>query len=449
MTSTDPVVVVGAGITGLVAAYRLTQRGIPNVVLESDTRSGGKLHTQPFVGAAVETGPDAMLARVPWGVDLLAELGIPVIAPATGKAYVWWNNQLNPIPDGLVLGVPAGLVGLARSPLLSLRGKLRASVEPVLPRRDPDDNLGTFIRGRFGSEVAERLVDPLIGGINAGDADRLSLSASAPQIADAAQRHRSLLVGLRRNRPATAIEAPVFLSPVAGFSSVVDALLRQLPDVRMSSPAVSVERTPNGWLVNNVPARAVILATPAFVSSNLLATHSPEASRLLGAIDYASVAMVTLAFPRNRVSHPLDAAGYLVPKPQQRHITACSFGSTKWPHWATDDHVVLRVSLGRFGDTHALTGGDNELIGRAVADIRTTLGLTGDPADARVTRWPRSFPQYEPGHQQRIEAIRCLLATDTPGVVVAGAAFDGVGIPACIRQAEQAISAIQLGAEPN
>jgi oxygen-dependent protoporphyrinogen oxidase len=449
------VVVIGGGITGLTAALRLRQ--VPNppdvILLESSNRLGGKILTTPFAGLpAVDAGPDAVLARVPWATDLFTELGLgdELVAPAVASASIWWDHVLHPIPDGLVLGVPAGLPSLARSKLLTGRGKARAAVEPLRPRGlgGIADNLGAAVRHRFGDEVLERLVDPLLGGINAGDADRLSLSAAAPQIAEVAARHRSLLLGLRLTRPAfprraKAAPPPVFLTPRAGLGSVIERLTARLGDVdvRLGHSVDRIGRTPGGWRIDGIEADAIILAAPAGSAATVLRGVSSTAARLLGGIPYASVAMVTLAFDRPDVGHSLDGSGYLVPKPQQKTVTACSFGSSKWPHWQTAGQVIVRASLGRDGNDDVLDGRDEEIVATAVDELREPLQLRSDPVATRVTRWPQAFPQYRPGHLERVKAIDETMARDAAGIVVAGAAYRGVGIPACIRQGGEAARA--------
>jgi oxygen-dependent protoporphyrinogen oxidase len=449
------VAVIGGGITGLTAAYRLAGPDRHVVVLEADDRLGGKIRTSPFAGlAAVDEGPDAVLARVPWGVGLLREVGLgdTLVSPAVGTAYVWWNGRLHTIPEGLVLGVPAGLGGLARSRLLSWPGKLRAALEPVLPRRDAHDSLGGLVRQRFGDEVAERLVDPLVGGINAGDADHLSLATAVPQLATAAASHRSLLLGLR-SQPAPPRDPanPVFVTPRDGLGALVAAVAeRSLAtgvEIRTGAPVEVLEplgarrwRVAGPWGAEEVDA--VVLAAPAFAAGPLLATVSPEAARLLATVAHASVVMATLAFPAAAVQRPLDASGHLVPKPAQRHVTAVSWGSTKWAHWRVPGQVLFRVSLGRFGDEHTIGWSDEAVVAGAMEDLSAQLGIDVEPSAVRITRWNRAFPQYEPGHGERVAAIEAAVSRDAPGVVVAGAAYRGVGIPACINQAQQAASAV-------
>lgn len=443
------VVVVGGGMTGLAAAWELHRHpSRPEVTLiEATQRLGGKIRATPFAGLpAVDEGADAFLARVPWATELCAELGLDdLVSPATGRAYVWWNRRMHRIPDGLVLGVPKGLGGLARSSLMTWPGKARAAIEPLVPRRPTDDELGATIRYRFGAEVLERLVGPLVGGINAGDADRLSLAATTPQLAEAARRSRSLLLALRRTPPAA--PGPIFLAPRGGMQTLVDALAADLDgvdgvDVRLGRPAGKLEPDGARWRVDDLVADAVIVTTPAWAAAPLIHPVSPEAARHLAGIDYASVALVTLAFDENDVARPLDGSGHLVPKAVQRHVTACSWGSTKWTGWKRGGQVILRASLGRDGDRHALEGTDDDLVSLAVADLSEHLGIGGDPLHQRVSRWERSFPQYRPGHNERIAAFGDVLRREADGVVVTGAAFAGLGIPACVRQGRDAARAV-------
>ncbi|HEY1279678.1 MAG TPA: protoporphyrinogen oxidase, partial [Acidimicrobiales bacterium] len=277
------VVVVGGGITGLAAAFELTQQTEPPAVtvLEASDRLGGKILTTKFEGRPVDAGADSVLARVPWAVDLLRELGMgdELIAPATGRAFVWWRGALHAIPPGLVLGVPTGLPALGRSGLLSWRGKARAAVEPLLPRTDGDDDLGLTVRQRFGAEVYDRLVGPLVGSINAADPARISLAATAPQLAEAVARHRSLLLGLRT--PSRARAGPVFLTHPAGLGRVVERLETRLrdagADLRLDTPAGVIERTAAGYTAAGIEADAVVLTTPADSAAASLATVAPEA----------------------------------------------------------------------------------------------------------------------------------------------------------------------------
>lgn len=446
------VAVIGGGITGLATAWQLAADGVDTVVFEAADRFGGKIQTSPFGGLErLEEGPDAFLARVPWATQLARELGLTddeLTSPATGSAYVAHHGRLHSIPAGLVLGVPAGLTGLARSPLMSWRGKLRAGLDLVLPRRSVEhDSLGRTIRERFGAEVLELLVDPLVGSINAGDSDHLSLRASTPQIAPVAERSRSLLLGLRSAAPSgPAASGPVFLAPRAGLSELPRRLVEQLPgrgvELRPGTPVGRIERDGAGFRVDGEPFAAVVMACPTFVAADLLTGLADGAVPGLRSIEHAGVVMVTLRLddPATVARLPVGS-GYLVPKPDQMHVTAVSFASRKWTHWSPPaGGEVLRVSLGRLGNQAPLDFDDATCAEVVARELAQHLGLTSPltPAEVRVSRWPSAFPQYEPGHLDRVDAIERAVAREVPGLVLAGAGYRGVGVPACIRQGTEA-----------
>ncbi len=450
------VAVVGGGITGLAAAHALQAAGAEVVLLEAGDRLGGKIHTEDFDGLPVDTGPDAFLARVPWATALCRELGLgdQLVSPSSG-AWIWSRGRLHALPDGLVLGVPARLRPLARSGILSPLGRARAGLDVVLPRRtgragDGDVAVGRLVRARLGHEVAERLVDPLVGGINAGDADHLSTAAAVPQLADVARRHRSLVLGLRAQRRANPPDpaAPVFYSLPGGLGVLVDALAAALGavDVRMRTRVTALTPAPGGFRLDtegpdgpaDLPVGAVVLATPAFVTAPLLAGHVPAAAAHLGAIEHASVALTLMAFPSAAVPGPLEGTGLLVPRPERTLTTAVTWASSKWPHLARPDRVLLRVSAGRHGDRRALELDDGDLVSALLPELERIMGIRDAPAGWRVHRWERSFPQYTPGHLDRVAAVEAAVAEALPGVALAGAAYRGVGIPACIRQGQQA-----------
>jgi oxygen-dependent protoporphyrinogen oxidase len=444
------VVVVGGGIAGLAAALALLdddgdalgRENVTVTVLEAQERAGGKIRTSPFAGvAAVDEGADAFLARVPDATDLARRVGLGerLTSPAAGSAAVWWNG-LQPIPDGLMLGLPTGALSLARSRLLSLRGKLRAATEPLRPRTaDADDSLGRYVRSRFGSEVHERLVDPLIGSIYATDTDRFSLDA-VPQIAELASRSRSVVLAARHRPPAP--PGPVFHTPHGGMGELVDAAAAQIValggEIRTGAPCTALERDAHGWSVDGVDADAVVLACPAEQAAGLLAQLRPVAARDLASIEYADVALVTIALPTTEWPERLAGlSGYLVPKPVQRLVTAVSFGSQKWAHWRTDDSVVLRVSLGRDA-LPVLHLSDETLVDACLAEVAGHLGLDLQPSATRVSRWRGAFPQYRPHHHDLVGRITASLP-DT--ITLAGASYHGIGIPACIRSGRAAADA--------
>jgi protoporphyrinogen/coproporphyrinogen III oxidase len=443
MTADRHIAVVGAGITGLAAALAAVDAGAQVTVFESDDRLGGLIRTAPFAGhAAIDEGADAVLARVPWGVDLAGRVGLEnaLTSPATGKAAVWWNG-LHDIPEGLLLGVPTGIRGLARSPLLTTRGKVRAATEVLRRRIGPEvDTIGHYVRARFGDEVHERLVDPLIGSIYAADTDDFSLAA-VPQLAELAGRSRSVLLSARIRPPAA--QGPVFYAPRQGVGALVDAagaaIMAGGAAINYRSPVVELAADGQRWRVNGELFDGVILASPARHAAALLTVVSPAASTTLRAIPTADVVVLTLAVPLVDWPDRLSMlSGYLVPKPQQRLVTAASFASQKWAHWADGQQVILRVSLGRDG-LPVLHLGDDELIAVALDDLRRHSGVDLQPSAIRITRTPHAFPQYRPHHGTTIAAAERSLPA---GLALAGASYHGIGIPACIRSGQAAATAV-------
>jgi oxygen-dependent protoporphyrinogen oxidase len=417
------VAIVGGGITGLAAAWDLAGRGHDVTLYEAADRLGGKIRTDAFAGVPTEAGPDAVLARVPWAARHVSELGLDgeVVHPATGSASIWSRGRLRPLPDGLVLGVPGRLLPVARSGILSPLGMARAGLDVVLPKHASDDpSVADVIAGRFGREVLEKLVDPLVSGINAGRADRLSLDAVAPDVAAAARDNRSLLLALRK-RPPVDRTKPVFLSIAGGLQRLVERLEEALRergvDVRTGTPVTALP-----------DADAVVLTVPAFAAADLV---DGPAGDELRAIEYASVSLATMTYP----AVPLEGSGFLVPRREGWLMTAGTFVSTKWPARRPDGQVMIRCSAGRFGDDRHLELDETALVERLHRELSRAVDLRGaPPIDWRVDRWPRSFPQSEPGHLARVARIEDALP---PHVFVAGAAYRGVGIASCIRQARE------------
>jgi len=448
-------VVAGAGISGLAGALALREAGFDVTVLEASARAGGKIRTSPFAGSPVDEGPDAFLARVPHAVDLCRRLGLgdDLVSPGTGQASLWIGDALRPIPAGLVLGVPADFEPLAASGLLSPDGLARAMAEPDLPGEPltGDVTIGELIRARYGPEVLERLVDPLLGGINAGRSEELSLDVGAAQLAAIARRSASLTVGLREQRAANPPDpsAPVFYAPRGGMNTLVDALVARLGalgvEIHFDAAVMAIERTngSGGYVVvtdggERIDADRVLVTTPAFVAGPLLSPLSAAAGEHLAAVRYASVSLVTLAYDDKAVTRPLDGSGFLVPRTEGRLLTAGSIFSNKWPHVAPPATVVVRASAGRFGDERALEMSDDDLVAAVHDELSQVLGLDAAPREVRVSRFTHSFPQFPAGHLDRVAALESALAADAPGIALAGAHLRGVGIPACIGGATTA-----------
>jgi oxygen-dependent protoporphyrinogen oxidase len=447
------VAVIGGGIAGLAAAWELVSGPAPaEVTVFEPDRLGGKLRTSPFAGHPVDEGADAFIGRLPDGIRLCAELGIEseLIAPSAGKALVWVGGCLRELPEGLVLGVPARLGPVLRSGLLSPAGIVRAGLDLVLPATawPPDLAVADLVERRLGRQVAMRLVDPLLGGIHAGSTEQLSVEATAPQLAGAARRSRSLLLSLRHAAPPP---GPTFLAPTAGMGRLVKRLVEALQAGGVAfeeAAAGRLRREPDGR-ISVEPAGVfdrVVVAVPAFAAGTMLAESCPTAAAELAAIPSASVTLVTLAYPRGALAVPDGTSGILVPRAEGRLMTACSFGSLKWPHWSAPDVTVLRVSAGRYGDRRALDMADDELVARLGGEVAAALRTTAAPTEWRVSRWPASFPQYLVGHLERVARLERALTVDLPGVAVAGAAYRGSGIPACIASGRRAAELVSAGA---
>lgn len=456
MTASDThvshVVIIGGGITGLAAAAELAQHhpGVDVSILERDDRLGGVIHASPFAGLpSVDESADAFLLRSPSATELATLVGIgrDLVHPSTGEAYIW-HDELHDIPSHTVLGVPASLRSIWSTPIYSPRGKLRASLEPLLPRRvgRSTESLGGAIRARCGDEVLERVVDPLVGGIYATDTDAFSVHGM-PQLDDLLNGRRSLMSGAREMLTARRDAGPVFGAPRGGMSALIAATANF---VRTRGTAVHtdwhvdhVHRAGGGRFIvagnkGEIVADAVIVASPARHSANLVSSLSSDASAMLARREHASIVMVTLAVSRSQWPEWLTGSGYLVTKPRQTAITAASFASNKWSHLrGADDSMILRVSLGR--DGMPMHHHDDEtLVQLALADLNWHLDLDLQPHAQRITRWVESFPQYRPGHEAAVARVDDMLRRDAPGVVLAGASYRGIGIPACIADGRRA-----------
>ncbi|MXZ84675.1 MAG: protoporphyrinogen oxidase [Acidimicrobiia bacterium] len=433
------VAVVGAGITGLAAGYEAAKAGAEVLVYEATERPGGRILTTKLTGQPVDAGADAFLARVPWATELCQELGLgaELISPAQRTAFVYSRGALRALPLPNVLGVPLDFDALAASGIVSSEGVDRVRLEPDLAGSPlvGDQSVGELVRRRLGDELADRLVDPLIGGINASSIDDLSVQAAVPQLAEAASRGTSLVQELRRLAASSTADpaAPVFYTLPDGLGRLTDELADRLGNrLRLSSPVADL---------GEMDADQMIVTLPADAARALVAPVSPRTAELLGTIDYASVVLVTLAYDAIDVNHPMEGSGYLVPAVEGRTITACSWASSKWAHVGSPETVVLRVSAGRYGDDRALALDDVALVGAVRTDLAATMGLNAEPHEVRISRWERSLPQFRPGHLELVADIEQSLANDAPWVQVTGAWARGLGIPACIHQGRQAAQA--------
>jgi len=460
------IAIVGGGIAGLAAAYFLRDHAPDQApgqatitVLESSPRLGGKLAVSEVAGVGVDSGAEALLARRPEGIDLIAELGLAdqLRQPGTTSARLWTRGQFRSLPRRQFMGVPGDLDELERTAIISPAGLARARAETLPDEPRPAANSGDvsvarYVGDRLGSEVVDRLVEPLLGGVYAGRPDQLSFDATLPVLAKASRDHRSLvdtvrnIAGVSSAQPEPDLPAPpVFTTLAAGLGTLPLVLAKaSRATFRTMATVRELARTPTGWRLTIGPTiapehlevDAVILALPARPASRLIARVDTATAAALAGIEYASMAIITLAYPASAFPVPLSGSGYLVPAVDGRPVKAATFSTIKWPHLATDVHIV-RCSVGRIGEEAVLQRDDADLVALAAADFAAATGATGAPVDSRVTRWGGGLPQYTVGHLDRVAAIRSGIAA-LGGLAVCGAAYDGIGIPACIASARMA-----------
>ena len=461
------VVIVGGGITGLAAAYRLQAQPIAVTLLEQSGRLGGKIQTERRDGFVVELGPDIFLARKPRGIGLCRDLGLADRIQETNTtrrgSYIQKDGELHRLPEGLSGLVPTRLGPMMRSPLLSARGKLRLAMDWIRPpRRDEaDESVGGFITRRLGEEAYTNLVEPLLGGIYGGDGHTLSLQATFPQLRAAEREHGSLLRGLLKTRAApspTASWGTAFVTLRDGMDALIAGLAAHLTgvDIRLNQPVHKVTRVGDGYAVHTgeaAPVRAdvVVITTPAHAAGPLLASLDGPLAEELSAIPHGSTMTLSMAFRAADVPRPLDAYGYIIPRSEGKPVLACTWSSTKIPGRAPEGMVLLRVFVGR-SDLHAVfERNDEAILALARAELKAMLGITAMPLFYRLCRWRRAMPQYVLGHPERVARIEQRQAAH-PGLFLAGASYRGVGIPDCIqdgeRAAQQALSFLDAAKTP-
>jgi oxygen-dependent protoporphyrinogen oxidase len=454
------VAIVGGGISGLAAAWRLT-RLAPDVavtVFERDQRLGGKIVTHRIDGFTIEGGPDSFLSVKPRGVGLCQELGLSESLQGTVEAnrrtFVMKQGMLYPLPEGLTGLIPSRLGPIARSDLLSPLGKARLAMDFIIPPRRSagDEPLAAFIQRRLGGEVYARLIEPLMAGIYAGDGRQLSLMATFPQLREAERRHGGLIRGVlaaRRNAP-TASPGPGFLTPRDGTGAIVAALEHRLRDagvqVRPRREITGLEPAETGYRLTisgkeQASFEAVILATPAWATAKLVRPIDAEAARALAAIPHVSSATISLGYRADDLTRLPDGYGYVVPRVERRPVLACTWTSNKWARRAPEGHILMRAFVGRAGQPDPLDSSDDELIEAAREEFRDVLGLTAEPVVSLVSRWPMGMPQYTMGHLDRVALATSRLAA-SPTLALAGNGYHGVGIPDCIASGERAAESV-------
>lgn len=465
------VAVIGGGIAGLSAAWSLVsdrQADADIIVYESSPSVGGKLRLNEIEGLSLDAGAESMLAVRPEAIALTKAVGLgsSIVNPATTSAAVYSRGELRPLPAGLISGIPTDLRALAASDILSVPGLLRIPLDHVLPKTSiPGDvSVGDYVATRMGREVVDRLVEPMLGGVYAGRAEELSLEMTVPALYRLARRERSLLAAAKEARktgaaPSGARRGPVFAGISGGVGRLPIALAERLErrgvTIDRGTEVTGIRRTSRGWRVltgekgdrEGRTVDAIVLAVPAPVAAKLLRKVNSAAASGLDTVGYASVALTTFLYAPEEVSARVQGSGFLVPPVEGFSVKAATFASRKWAWVARTGAVgrkrgsdkrsfmVVRASLGRFGEPGLLQRSDEELAALAAKELSHLAGLPAKPLVSRVNRWDDALPQYTVGHRGRMALVREALV-DTPGLAVCGAAYDGVGIAACIGSAQ-------------
>lgn len=454
-------IIVGGGISGLVAAYRLLQSGGAEVVLlEASDRLGGNIRTSRSEGLLLDGGPDSWVASKPQATALCRELGLGDRLVGTQsenrRVYVSRGGKLIPMPEGLVLGLPTRIRPFLETKLLSPQAKARVLAETLFQKGpEGDPSIMAFLEERFGREMAEVVLEPLLGGVYSGDGNALSLKAAFPQLAEMAQKHGSLVRAMRAmgrarasSKPSSNAPTSPFLTLRGGMGELVEALTRAIGEdvIRLGAKVASVQEGEGGFEVRleggeSLYGEHVIIAAPAHAASRMLAPLDHDLSHELYGIPYVSTATVTLAYKRGDIAHPLDATGYLVPVRERKHVMAGTFVSSKWPERAEPGTGLLRAFVGGGHDPEVLENDDAKIVRLVRGEIEPLLSIRGEPLLERVVRFDRASPQPVVGHLARMERIAARLRMH-PGLFVIGNAYEGIGIPDCVRHAENAAKAI-------
>lgn len=453
------VIIVGGGITGLVAAWELQQQGIDYTLLEASNRLGGKIITERTDGFIIEAGADSFLAQKPWAWQLCHEIGLDLIGTndAHRSVYVLRGGKLHLMPRGMRLIVPLDAAGLLESSLLSDAGKRRMLDEVHIPPREnasdtDDESLASFVERRFGPEALEVFGESLLAGIHVADPRKLSMAAAFPQYLQYERTHGSVIRGTQNATPPTpdpAAPNTAFVSPRNGMIELVETLQSRLTgDVRIGQAVSRIDSDRSVILSNGdrLPADVLIVTVPAHAASRMIQPIVPALAGKLSAITALSSGTVSLGFRRDQVDHPLDGFGFVIPHSESTHIRACTWSSTKLAGRAPDGYVLIRVFIGGFGHEQDVNLPDDQQIALARDALQQIMGIHAEPAISRVFRWREANPQYEVGHLQRVAEMKAL---SPPWLYLTGCTYNGVGIPDCVRQGrETAQKVIEYLREP-
>lgn len=462
------VVIIGGGIAGLSAAYSLREHQPKGaefeiVLLERKDTLGGNIKTERAGGFLIEGGPDCFLSEKPWAMELCKRLGLTDNLLPTNegnrKTFVLSKGRLHELPEGVILMIPTKILPLATSTLISLSGKIRMGMEFFIPKRKEkgDETLGDFVRRRLGAEALEKIAEPLVAGVHAGDPETMSIRASFPKFVQLEEDHGSLIRGMLKrmaqmkrpggHKPAAkpGPRVTMFMTLKEGLSLLIDTLIERLskaPNTKICKGSVATTLSQKGdkfevGIENGKPIEAdsVIVAAPAYAASSLLSTFDRDLSEKLLTIPYVSTATVSIAFKRSDVKHPLNGFGFVVPRTEGRRIMAATWTSVKFKYRAPEDSVLIRCFVGGSKNAELVSLSDEEMIAMVRKELKEIMGIDAAPALARVFRWINSMPQYTIGHEERIAWVEDRL-TRHPGLYLTGSAYHGIGISDSVRYGE-------------
>jgi oxygen-dependent protoporphyrinogen oxidase len=450
------VVIIGGGISGLSTAYYLSRRGVPSTLIESRPRLGGVIQTEHIEGCTIEAGPDSFISAKPAALELIRELGLAdeVIGSNdySRKTYVWKGGRLVPLPEGLMMMVPTRIMPLVTTPLLGWTTKLRMGLELLWAPRPPngDQSVAEFIRQHYGAEAVDYLAEPLLSGIYGGNPSELSVTSVLPRFVTLAREYGSLTRGVlaeRAKAPKTSgPPAPLFRTLKGGLSQMTDALTAAIQKqvVVHQARAQAVERAPSGFRVRVadewLEAEHLVIATEAYSGSALLRNVDGRLAELLGSVPYSSSMTVALGFDAKDFAQAPEGHGFLVPKKERQRLMACTWVGMKFPYRVPEGKIVARCFLGGMEDAEVLAESDEAVSAIVTRELEEIAGVRAHPKFVRIARWPRSMAQYTVGHPQRLAEMEARAAA-IPGLHLAGNAYEGIGIPDCIRMGKRAAEA--------
>ena len=468
MTSRKRVAIIGGGITGLAAAYELTLQArqsntrIEIELFEQAPDPGGKIITKKDDPYLVEGGPDCFIVEKPWAIQLVKELGLEneLLNTSSGASgtFVFDNNALHRLPEGVMMMVPTKPLPFLASKLISWPGKIRMACDIFIPKRKEtgDETLASFVRRRLGQEALDKMAEPLIGGIHAGNPENMSLLSTFPRFLEMEQDGGSLIVGMlkrqkkmvemMKKRPATTgPKRTFFISLNEGLGRLVDELATVIGHEKIHCNRKVSQLKPTsdgGWLIEDenrasTMADALIVTTETYAAAGMLKNELPRLADLLNEIPYVSSATISMAFPRQAIPHPLDAYGFIVPKIANRRIMAVTWSSIKWAHRAPQGMVLLRAFVGGAQRQELAACDDQAMLNLVKEELSSIMGITTAPEKSWIYRWPQGMPQYIMGHLDRLDAIEAI-TKQQKGLYLAGAGYRGIGIPDCINQGRQA-----------